>query len=72
LETQYTIVLRDGHLIADHAHHGEIALTPAGKDQFRPASRFMPSMKFVRDGAGNVTAMTLGGGRITGIRFARR
>ncbi len=72
LETQYTIVLIDGRLIADHAHHGEIALTPVEKDQFRAASQFMPRVKFVRDRAGKVIAMILGGGRVSGIRFERR
>ncbi|SPF54871.1 hypothetical protein SBA4_6730010 [Candidatus Sulfopaludibacter sp. SbA4] len=72
LETQYTILLRDGKLIADHAHHGEIALTPAAKDQFRGGTWFMPEVKFLRNGAGAVTAMTLGGSRITAIRFDRR
>lgn len=72
LETQYTVILKDGKLVADHAHHGEIALTPVAKDQFRSASWFMPEVKFSRDGSGNVTAMALGGNRVTGIKFTRR
>ena len=72
LETQYTIVLRDGKLVADHAHHGEIALTPVAKDQFRGAAWFMPDVRFVRDAGGKVTALTMGGNRVAGIRFVRR
>jgi hypothetical protein len=49
LETQYSILLRDGKLIAGHAHHGEIALTPAAKDQFRSGLWFIPEVKFLRN-----------------------
>ena len=71
LETQYTIVVKDGELVADHAHHGEIALTPVSKDQFRGAAFFMQEVTFMRDGGGRITGMTVGGGRVTAIRFAR-
>jgi CubicO group peptidase (beta-lactamase class C family) len=66
LETQYTIFVRDGKLFADHAHHGEIALTPYAKDEFRSNQWFMSEVKFVPN------AMIAGGGRVTGIRFVRR
>jgi CubicO group peptidase (beta-lactamase class C family) len=72
LETQYTIVVRDGKLVADHSHHGEISLTPVSKDQFRGGTFFMQEVSFVRDGGGRVTGMTVGGGRVTAVRFTRR
>jgi CubicO group peptidase (beta-lactamase class C family) len=72
VETQYTILIRDGKLVADHAHHGEIPLTPLAKDHFRTSQWFMPQVRFVRDPAGKISGMILGGGRITGIRFVRR
>jgi hypothetical protein len=72
LETQYDILLKDGKLMADHAHHGEIALTPFGKDEFRGGAWFMPEVRFQRDSSGKVTAMLIGGGRVTGVRFTRR
>jgi CubicO group peptidase (beta-lactamase class C family) len=72
LETQYTIFARDGKLFADHAHHGEIALTPLSKDLFRSTTWFMPEVTFLRDGSGKVSAVTLGGGRIAGIKFVKR
>ena len=72
LETQYTMVLKDGKLVAEHAHHGEIALTPLAKDQFRGAAFFMQEVRFLRDGEGRVTGMTVGGGRVTAVKFARR
>lgn len=72
LETQYTIVANAGKLVADHAHHGEIALTPAAKDQFRGGAWFMREAKFVRDGSGRVTGLTVGGGRVSAVHFVRR
>jgi CubicO group peptidase (beta-lactamase class C family)/imidazolonepropionase-like amidohydrolase len=66
LETQYTVTLRDGKLIARHMHHGDIALTPTAKDQFHGDAWFTPEVKFVEGG------MILGGGRVAGIRFVRR
>lgn len=71
LETRYTIVLKEGKLFADHARHGEIALTPVAKDTLRSAMWFMPEVKFLRDAAGKVTGMTLGGNRVAAIRFVR-
>lgn len=72
LETQYTIALQEGKLLADHAHHGQIVLTPVAKDQFRGATWFMPEVKFVRDSTGKVSGMIAGGNRLTGVRFVRR
>jgi CubicO group peptidase (beta-lactamase class C family) len=72
LETQYTIILKGDKLVADHAHHGEVELTPLAKDQFRAPSWFMPEVRFLRDPGGKVTGMTLGGNRVTGVRFDRR
>ena len=72
LETQYTIIVKDGKLVADHAHHGEIALTPLAKDAFRGSTFFTQELNFVRDSAGNVTGLTIGGGRVTAVKFVRR
>jgi len=72
VETQYTIRVKDGKLIAEHVHHGEISLTPLARDQFRGSNWFMPEVRFIRDSSGKVVAMTLGGNRISAIRFARR
>jgi hypothetical protein len=72
LETQYIILARDGKLFADHAHHGEIALSPVSKDEFRSATWFIPEVTFVRDPAGRITGLKMGGNRVTGIRFEKR
>ena len=72
LETQYTIAAKDGKLVADHAHHGEIELTPVAKDQFKGAAWFMQEVKFVRDESGRITGLTVGGGRVSAVRFIRK
>lgn len=72
LETQYTFLVRDGALFARHAHHGEIALTPTKKDEFSTGWWFAPQVKFVRDAGGDINGVSLGGGRVAGVAFARK
>jgi len=72
LETQYTVELNDGKLSAMHAHHGQIVLTPLANDQFLGSQYFFHDVKFVRDADGRITAMTVGGGRVTAVKFTRR
>ncbi len=72
LETQYTFFVRDGTLYARHAHHGEVALAPTTTDQFASGWWFAPNMKFIRDTAGNISGVTLGGGRIMAVAFTRK
>jgi CubicO group peptidase (beta-lactamase class C family) len=72
LETQYTFSIKGGKLIAIHAHHGVIALTPKAMDSFSADRWFMADVNFLRDGSGRVTAVQLGGGRVRGIRFVKK
>lgn len=72
VETQYTITLKDGKLTANHIRHGEIALIPAGPDRFTTKEWFLPEARFLWDGTNGVSGVTLGGGRVTGIRFDRK
>jgi hypothetical protein len=72
LETQYTFFVRDGALYARHAHHGEVVLAPTLKDEFSSGWWFTPHVKFTRDAAGNISGVTLGGGRVTAVAFTRK
>jgi CubicO group peptidase (beta-lactamase class C family) len=72
LETQYSFSINDGKLVATHAHHGVIMLTPKTKDSFSSNKWFMADVNFVRDNDGQVIAVALGGGRIRGIRFVKK
>ncbi len=72
LETQYTFFVRDGTLFGLHARHGEFALVPAFKDYFTSDEWFTPTLRFFRDANGRVTSVRMGGGRVTGVLFARK
>jgi hypothetical protein len=72
LETQYTFFVRDGALYARHAHHGETTLTPTQADQFASGWWFAPEVKFVKDATGNISGVTLGGGRVAAVAFTRK
>ncbi len=72
LETEYTILLKEGKLTAQHIRHGEIPLLPAGKDRFSTREWFMPEVNFLRDGSNWISGLTLGGGRVTAVRFTRK
>ncbi len=72
LETQYTFFVRDGALYARHAHHGEVVLAPTTKDEFSTGWWFAPHVKFTRDAGGNISGVTLGGGRVAAVAFTRK
>ena len=72
LETQYTITLKGGKLMAQHVRHGEIGMIPASKDRFQTKEWFMPEVNFLRDTSNRVSGLTLGGGRVAAIRFNRK
>ena len=72
LEARYTVVAREGKLFAEHIRHGEVPLTPLARDQFTGGQWFMSQVQFARDSSGRVIALTLGGGRIRGIRFTKQ
>jgi CubicO group peptidase (beta-lactamase class C family) len=72
LQTQYTLVLKADRLIAEHVRHGEITLTATAKDCFVSKEWFMPEVRFRRDSTGRVVGLTIGGGRVAGIRFDRK
>jgi CubicO group peptidase (beta-lactamase class C family) len=72
LETQYTIRVHDGGLVAVNSHHGEFPLSLSTKDRFQSHKFFFTDVRFIRDDKGKVTALTVGGGRVTAIRFERK
>jgi hypothetical protein len=71
-ETQYTFVLKGHKLTAHHVRHGDIRLIPAGRDRFTTTEWFLPQVNFQRDSSNRVASVTLGGGRVTGIRLTRK
>lgn len=71
METQYTVVVRDGKLWLSHLKHGERALEPGAADTFSSSFWFIPELRFGRNDAGVVTSAVLGGGRIKGVTFQK-
>ena len=47
-------------------------MTPTTKDKFRSAKFFFQDVTFVRNQQDRVIALTVGGGRVTAIRFERK
>jgi hypothetical protein len=45
---------------------------PTGPDRFTSKEWFMPEVNFLRDPSNRVSGVTLGGGRLTAIRFNRK
>ena len=72
LETQYTFFLKDGRLCGVHAHHGEFSLGRGTGDNFRTSLDFISEAQFIRDAAGKITGVKLGGDRVAGIYFMRK
>jgi CubicO group peptidase (beta-lactamase class C family) len=72
LETRYTITVKGHKLMANHVRHGDIRLLPMGRDRFTTTEWFMPEVNFLRDSSNRVSGVTLGGGRVVGIRFSRK
>jgi CubicO group peptidase (beta-lactamase class C family) len=72
LETQYTFFVRNGALFGLQNHHAEFALVPTIKDQFSSGEWYAPRIKFVRDSAGAIAGVTMGGGRVIAVKFTRK
>lgn len=72
LETQYSILIRDGVLVGMHAHHGKFGLTPIYKDHFQTTLWFARSARFIRNSSGQISGVRLGGDRVSGVDFTRK
>lgn len=72
LGTAYTIVVRDGQLVAEHRRHDDIKLTPAQDDNFLGAQWFFQKVRFTRDKENRVTGLRLTGSRVRNVRFDKR
>jgi hypothetical protein len=72
LETQYSLRVKDGAITAEHIRHGEISLHPVSRDIYIGGQWFLSEVRFERDAAGKPVSMTMGGGRVRGVRFVRR
>ena len=70
LEGSITIAQRDGKLVLQRRPYSELSLQPAYRDDFRASGGF-GSLRFSRDGTGNVTGFSIFAGRVLDVRFKR-
>lgn len=71
LETVYHVAAEDDGLVATHARHGEIPLSPIDEDTFGGRPWYFRKLVFTRDAAGAVDGFLLSGGRVRDLRFLR-
>jgi CubicO group peptidase (beta-lactamase class C family) len=72
LGTTYTLVVKEGQLIAQHRRHDDIKLTQIEGDRFRGAQWFFQRVQFTRDADKRVVGFRLTGGRVRNIRFDKQ
>ena len=72
LGTVYTIVVKDGRLLAGHRRNDDIRLTPIVNDQFSGSAWFFAKVSFTRDKDQRVTGFRLTGGRVRNLRFDKQ
>jgi len=71
LATSYLVELRDGALVTKHRRHQAIELRPLAHNEFGGSLWLASGIEFVRDNAGNITAMLISNGRSLNNAFAR-
>jgi CubicO group peptidase (beta-lactamase class C family) len=71
LGTTYTLVVRDGRLMAEHRRHPPGLLTPIEKDRFMGDRWGMGTLRFTRGEDGELRGFELSGGRVRNVRFQR-
>ncbi len=69
LQTRYTIVARDGQLVAVHPRHSDDNLTPVEPDHFAGSHWWFASCALL---AMKVDGFRLSGGRVRNLRFVRQ
>jgi CubicO group peptidase (beta-lactamase class C family) len=69
LGTTYTLVIKDGQLIAQHRRHDDIRLNQFEGDRFRGSQWFFQRVQFTRDADKHVVGFRLTGGRVRNVRF---
>jgi CubicO group peptidase (beta-lactamase class C family) len=72
LGTTYSIVLKDGNLIAQHRRNSDFPLTAKAKDSFAGGAWFFSNVTFTRDKDNRVDGLTVSGSRVRNLRFDRQ
>jgi CubicO group peptidase (beta-lactamase class C family) len=72
LGTSYTLVVKDGKLVAQHRRHDDISLTDLESDLFSGNRWYFQTVQFTRDSEKRITGFRLTSGRVRNLRFDRR
>ncbi len=72
LGTSYTIVVKDGQLVAQHRRHDDIVLSELEGDLFSGNRWFFQTVEFTRDSEKRITGFRLSSGRARNVRFDRK
>jgi CubicO group peptidase (beta-lactamase class C family) len=72
LGTNYTLVILDGKLVAQHQRHSDVPLNPTKKDMFLGRQWFFRQVRFTRNNENQVTGFRLSGGRVRNLRFDKQ
>ncbi len=72
LGTSYTMVLKDGKLVAQHRRHDDISLTELDGDLFSGNRWFFQTLQFTRDNEKRITGFRLTSGRVRNLRFDKQ
>jgi hypothetical protein len=72
LGTTYTMVIKDGKLVAEHRRHDDIPLTELDGDLFSSNRWFFQTVQFTRDNEKRITGFRLSSGRARNVRFDRQ
>jgi hypothetical protein len=71
LETQYTVLLKNGGLVARHRRNGDIDLRPASPDRFTASGGYFSEVTFEKGADGRVSGMRVSSGRVRRLHFQR-
>lgn len=69
LETTYTLLVKDGKLIARHQRHPDIELTASKENLFNGNAWYFGQVEFIRNDAGPITGIKVSSGRVRGVLF---
>ncbi len=72
LATTYTLVVRQGTLVAQHQRNEDTILTPTEPDIFAGDQWYFGKIRFVRADDGRITGLILSGGRVRNLRFDKK
>jgi len=72
LGTSYTLVIKDGKLVAQHRRHDDIALTELDGDLFSGNRWFFQTVQFMRDSEKRISGFRLSSGRARNVRFDKQ